>query len=168
MKRILAALSLAAALAGCHSNAQQPVSPPPTVQLSWTAAANCSASNPCVYAISRASIASASASCPGTSGTSYSLIGTSATNVLTLTDSTPPGGFLCYIAQAQTTGSPVLTGPASLPSNVATIVAVPTAPGTPNLSVTADGRVPELVPAPQPTVAEGAAPGQVVAKVSSR
>lgn len=128
MKRIFAtAVILAAALAGCR--AQQPVTTW-QVNVTWTAPAACTISSPCTFPVSRAAVASATASCPATTGTTYTLVGTSASQASAFVDTTvAPGAFYCYIAQTQQAGA---TGDPSLPSNVVT---VPLNPGVPTAPV---------------------------------
>lgn len=143
MKRIFLILSLIGLTAGCH--AQLPVSPAPTVALAWTAPTSGCPS--CTYVLSRVTVTSGTA-CPSSG---YAQIGTTAANVLTFTDATPPQGVnVCYIVQAQTVSTPVLTGAASAPSNsgaVLTIPAVPTAPGAPTTTTTAKDVQPQTAPA---------------------
>jgi hypothetical protein len=152
MKPLFALALVAAALtAGCHSSAQVPPSPAPSVALSWTAPAACTASAPCVFAISRA--AASGSTCPATTGTTYALVGTSASQATTFTDSAPTQGTtVCYIAQTQQ-GIPVLT---SQPSSTF-LIAVPSLPASPSVlggTSTASLAPETLQPMPEPTVAQ--------------
>lgn len=124
---------------GCH--AQIPASPAPSVSLTWTAPTTCTAAQPCVYAISRAIT---TGTCPPTTGTAYTVAGTSTSQATSYVDMAPPQGSVCYIAQTQ---QGAMT---SVPSN-SVLVAVPSVPTAPNLNTpttTAE------VQAPNPTVAE--------------
>lgn len=138
MKKLLALLPIVLAL-GCH--AQIPASPTSSVMLTWTPPATCTTAAPCVYAISRATT---TGTCPPATG-AYALVGTSASQATSYTDSIPPqGATVCYIAQTQQAG---LT---SVSSNSVTLVipALPTAPALNTPKTTAE------VPAPNPTLAE--------------
>jgi len=154
MKRILAALAvfaLAAFATSCKS--QLPPSPLPTVLITWTAPAACTTAAPCVYAISRSP--AVSGACSGTAGTFYTLVGTSASQATTYTDTTAAGGSFCWIAQTQQ-GTPVLTSVASGVSNAGVPLAVPSvpaAPGAPNASTVAQLTAPALFPETHPVVA---------------
>lgn len=152
MKNFLYAFALLPLLtisAGCH--AQVPVSPAPSVALTWVAPSGCTTAAPCVFAISRTAIASGS--CPASNGTAYALIGTSASNATTYTDSAASAGNInCYIAQTQQ-GTPVLT---SAPSNTAsvTVPSLPSAPSTLGGTATASLSPEKLIPSPEPTLAK--------------
>lgn len=144
-----ALLPLLAISAGCK--AQVPPSTPLKVALTWTAPSACTTAAPCVFAISRATIASGT--CPATTGTAYALIGTSTSNATTYTDATASAGDInCYIAQTQQ-GTPVLT---SVPSNTAsvTVPALPAAPSTLGGASTASLAPEKIIPSPEPTMAE--------------
>lgn len=152
MKSLFALAFVALALtAGCHSSAQVPPSPAPSVALAWTAPAACTASAPCVYAISRA--AATGSTCPATTGSTYALVGTSASQATTFNDSAAPQGTtVCYIAQTQQ-GTPILT---SQPSS-AFLIAVPSLPASPSVlggTSTALLAPETLQPMPEPTVAQ--------------
>lgn len=97
------------------------------VNLTWTAPSACTSAVPCTTPISRTTIA-AGASCP-TTGSSYSLLGTSASQATTFSDTTVSAGTTyCYIAQTTQAGA---TGPPSAPFSVAvpTLPAAPSSPG---------------------------------------
>ena len=144
---------------GCR--AQVPPSPAPVAGVSWTAPTACTTAAPCVYVVSRAVVSATS--CPATTGTAYTQIGTTASNVLTFTDSTVTGGTsACWIIQAQQGTNPMLTSQSSAPSNNGTPLAVPVvpgAPGAPNATATAS-LAPPLVTDPelQPLVASNDGP----------
>jgi hypothetical protein len=140
MKTLFAVLALSLTV-GCH--AQLPASPAPAVSLSWTAPATCTTALPCTYAISRAT--TTTGSCPATTGTLYTLVGTSASQATTLVDTAPPPGTTsCYIAQTQQASL------VSTPSNsvLIAIPALPTAPALNAPTVTAE------VAMPEPTIAQ--------------
>lgn len=133
MKKLFALLPFVLAL-GCH--AQIPASPAPSVSLTWTAPTTCTAAQPCVYAISRAIT---TGTCPPTTGTAYTVAGTSTSQATAYTDTVPPqGATVCYIAQTQ---QGTLT---SAPSNSVTIVvpALPTAPALNQPTATSEIQAP--------------------------
>lgn len=167
----LAISALALSLtAGCR--AQIPVSPTPTADVSWTApTGGCgTAGASCTYVVLRTT--ATGATCPDNTGTAYTQVGTTPAGVLTYTDSAvPTGAKVCWIIQAQTASTPVLTGPPSGPSNSGNplqIPSVPLAPGAPNATATADNVVPArpgvIVP-DKVLAANDVAPLQVVAKL---
>jgi hypothetical protein len=133
---VIAALSFPS---GCK--AQQAVSPQEGVALAWTQSPSCTTATPCPsYLVGRVAVASAGTACPATSGTAYSVIATVSTaNATAYTDnSVSASGYYCYEVQAQQ-GSPLLTGPASAPSNAGvalTVTEPPLAPSAPNANET--------------------------------
>ena len=159
MKRIFATLAvfaIAASATSCKS--QLPPSPVPAVSLTWTAPVACTAAAPCVYAVSRAP--AVSGACSGTAGTFYTLVGTSASQAASYTDTTAAGGSFCWIVQTQQ-GTPVLT---SVPSGITNngvplaVPSVPAAPGAPNASTVAQLTAPALFPETHPVVASNEGP----------
>ena|SRR5271170_3105043 len=86
--------------------------------LTWTASVDSTSS----YIVFRSTGA-----CPATAGSTFAQIGTSATNVLTFTDTTVAAGTYCYYVEA------TLGGVASVPSNLASAVIKP---GTVVITVT--------------------------------
>jgi hypothetical protein len=169
VKKIAISIVALASAIGCHG--QLPPSPPPTAVLTWTASPSCTSSAPCVYVISRATVTGST--CPATTGTAYTLVITTPANALTAVDGTVPTGTLnCWIAQAQTQTTPVLTSVPSGASNGGVpfaLPALPLAPGSPNATGTAKA---ELPAAPAETVARfttvwGVAPLNLTAICSS-
>jgi hypothetical protein len=131
---LLSSILTFATMAGCH--AQVPASSSPTVALTVTASTSCTSTAPaCTYIYSRATVATATTACPATTGTAYVPINqTAPAPGLVFTDSTPPSGYVCYVAQTVQSG---MTSVASQPSNGGlplTIAAPPTAPGPPSAS----------------------------------
>jgi len=131
MKKIGMLLLFAVAALGCH--AQVPPSNH-TVQLSWTVPqatgswAGCTTTNPCSYVVSRATVASGTTSCPGTTGTGYTPLNQSSPATDTsFTDTGASGTTACYVAQT-IQGSAV-----SLASNAAGPLVVPANPLAPTL-----------------------------------
>jgi hypothetical protein len=101
------------------------------VNLSLTAPSVCTAAAPCTYPFSRALVASGT-TCP-TTASSYLLIGTTASQTVTYSDTTvAPGTFYCYVAQ--TTQSGATSGP-SAPFGIA-VPGNPPTPGTPTGATT--------------------------------
>ena len=146
MKRFVLALFALVLAEGCH--AQIPPSPPASVTATWTAPAACTVSAPCVYVISRAACTS---TCPSTSGTAYTQVGTTASNVTSFTDTNLTSGSYGWIVQAQQ-GSPAATSQPSGISNGGAPFAVtgpPGAPTAPNLTTTAEVTKPQIKPSPE-------------------
>lgn len=130
------------AVSGCHAGAQ--ITPTSyEVNLSWSAPAACTAAAPCTYGVSRTP--EVSGACPATTGTTYALVGTSASQATTFTDTTVAGGTTyCYIAQTEQAGA------VSQPSNTAIIVVPPT-PLAPTLATPTTGTTAASVAAPTAT-----------------
>ncbi|MGA8740620.1 MAG: hypothetical protein WB561_05475 [Terracidiphilus sp.] len=140
MKRLAVGFLVVVLAARCH--AQIPPSHAPWVSISWHAPparhgwGGCTAKSPCSYVISRATIVSGARSCPPTSGTFYTKVGTTSNNALTFSDTTVSRGTkYCWIVQTQQGSAPVLTSQPSTPSNHGVpllIPMVPLAPAIPN------------------------------------
>lgn len=171
MKRFLfASIAMIVLTAGCR--AQIPVSPAPTAALSWTApSSGCgTAGASCTYVVLRA--VATGTTCQDNTGTAYAQVGTTAAGVLNYIDkSVPTGAQVCWIVQAQTQGTPVLTGPPSSPSNNGTplqIPSVPLAPGTPNVLASAAADIPArpgVISPNKELAANEVTPLQVMAKL---
>lgn len=149
MKKLALALLALVLAAGCH--AQIPPSPPASVTATWTAPAACTVSAPCVYVISRAACSS---TCPSTSGTAYTQVGTTAPNVTSFTDTNLTSGSYGWIVQAQQ-GNPAATSQPSGISNGGAPFAVtgpPGAPTAPSLTTTAELKKPQIKPSPASTL----------------
>jgi hypothetical protein len=113
-------------ITGCP--AQAPVTPPPTVAVTWTAGTPCTS---CTYIVSRCTAAAAATSCA-----SYTPLN-QATPVATTayTDSAPPTGVsVLYIIQEVQAGA---TGQPSNPSAPVPVPVYPGTPGTPSATATA-------------------------------
>lgn len=134
MKRFAFSIFLAVLLAGCaHGQV-----PPTTWQASITwqlpvATANltgCTAAQTCVFAVSRAAIATGAA-CPPTNGSGYTLVTTTAAQATSALDSSVASGqSYCYIVQTQQVIPPATQASTSAPSNSAS-VGIPLNPGVP-------------------------------------
>jgi hypothetical protein len=168
MKKLLGMLILALIGVGCHAQV------PPTnhvVNLSWTAPLpttiwpGCATASPCLYIVSRATVASSTSSCPApnidtpnykpmnqsipTSGTAYS-------------DPTASGLTVCYIVQTQQ-GTAI-----SSPSGTTNVINVPANPLAPVLQtpLLAENKMTAF---PKPTSNfVSASPSQVTARIASR
>lgn len=81
-----------------------------SVTLTWTGSVDSTAS----YIVFRSAGA-----CPATPGATFAQIGTTATNILTYTDSTVAAGTYCYYVEA------TLGGVTSVPSNLAAALIKP-------------------------------------------
>jgi hypothetical protein len=150
-KLFVVAIVCVAITAGCHAQIP-PTSPKASLTVS-NVDPSCTTAKPCVFAISRATIASGT-TCPATNGTAYALVATTGDNVTTYLDaSVTPGTSYCWIAQTQQ--SPQTSAPST-----AVFLAVPNGLLAPGLNVTqaSADRKPELSPAPEPTVASNHAP----------
>ncbi len=144
MKR-LAVGFLVVVLMAVWSGAQIPPSHAPWVSISWQVPparrgwGGCTAKSPCSYVISRATIASGTRSCPPTSGTFYTKVGTTSNNVLTFSDTTVSRGTqYCWIVQTQQGSAPVLTSQPSMPSNRGVPVLIPAVPLAPAVRNSSD------------------------------
>jgi hypothetical protein len=118
MRTIIAILGI---VFGTFAHAQATVPPAAStyvVNLSWTASISCSATAPCTYTVYRAAA----------SGT-YSLIGTTASQTVTYTDSTVAAGT-AYTYEIET----VQAGANSAPS-VPVAVTVPNVPNAPTVII---------------------------------
>lgn len=137
------------AVIGCHS--QVPPSPPPTVNVSWTAAVPCTA---CTYVISRCTVTSG-ATCP-----SYTPLNQSApASGTSYTDATPPTGVsVLYVVQAV---QGTITGQPSPASNLLAVPVYPGTPGAPNATATA-ALAPPIVNEKQPEVVASNHPESIV------
>jgi hypothetical protein len=122
----LAALSVYA----CHGQV------PPTVSQVTitvpTVPTGCTTAAPCTFVYSQATVASATATCPATTGTTYTPLNQSSPSTGTAYTFQPPSGFICIIGQT------LQSSLTSVPGNVIgplTIPAQPTAPSILTVSV---------------------------------
>lgn len=101
------------------------------VNLTWTAPSVCTTAAPCTFPISRTTI-TAGATCP-TTGSSYALVGTSASQATTFSDTTVAAGTsYCYVAQTTQAGA---TSAPSAPFSIA-VPTLPVAPSSPGAVTT--------------------------------
>lgn len=108
MKKRMLCVSMLLALVMLFAGASQAQAH--SVTLTWTASVDSTSS----YIVFRSTGA-----CPATPGSTFAQIGTTATNVLTFTDTTVVAGTYCYYVEA------TLGGATSVPSNLASAVIKP-------------------------------------------
>src|ERR1700761_2550126 len=100
MKSLIVLALASLSVYACHGQV-----PPPTSTLTATIAppGSCSG-NACTFVYSQATVASATATCPPTTGTSYAPINQSSPATGNTFTYTPAGGFVCLIAQTIQSG----------------------------------------------------------------
>lgn len=132
MRKIIAAIAFLS-MTGCGGSVfgQVPPSKAPNIVWTWNAPSACNAIAPCSYYISVLVVPNGTASCPPSTGISYTPInGGVATPALTITDTGETlGTTVCAIAQTLQNG---LISQWSAPSNAVVVPASAPVPGAPN------------------------------------